>query len=1027
MIPHTPARRMAAPFLRRELSVALTLLSAAVATAQQAPATSKAAVSTTAAPAEGDTVQLSAFEVRTDTDNSYGALDSNSLAAFRMELAKTPATAEVFTQAFMDDTGFTSIEDILTTYSGTVTASSNNPNAGLDAPGDRDGAQGLSIRGVGAGEIKRDGFIGVPNASRTASGNTDAFAIDRVETFYGPQSLLYGSVGGGGVINSMTKRAQFRRQKTSLRYTLDNYGSKRAVLDYNYGAPKAAFRVALVGAENATNRYKLGGDLYGIYAQAAFRPFANTTVRFSTEKTDYNAIVGFRPNLNNFLPATDPRRNLDARYLALTNQTSDIKVYGEPLTYGNLESAASWFSAERITTHWNQMAIETAITRSLSAQLVAVYTDTIDDRVTDGRNLLPGRGSTFANGTPNTNFGANPYDVTAVAIGAPVQINEQRDRNKGVRLSFVHEKDFSFWKLRGKSQTAFGGQAFHRGPAFGSSGIAQVYYQADANWNIRYTNAAGVVSNTPDYTRADYGRTPLANVYFPVQNGIPSKPLFRPGARRITYNGQNYVLEPRITADQSRATPTNPFGLIPNLNPAAGTFTGNWNRGGETHSGNVYGANITDWMDGRLTTLIGYSLTRFETFNVNPGSGNASVTPKANHAGFQSGVNYRVLPWLRAYAAIGTAEQAEASTADILGRPLKNPKAKNVSPEMGLKMSLLGDRLTVQVSYNPTTETQNENKDAGTAFRDAINPDGINGRVGGTAANQRVNIDRSLSSQELTLVGKVTTNWEMRLRVVHADGKISNDVTYQQNYNDQFYTSGGVVTYKDGTAVLVDPSGNIGATASKTTPLTVAMINTVGNPYYANPEPTSGSIQSTTLRTVLMNVDPVKGSAATGVTGLPISQVQYNFASPYSDGNVVIYKAGEKNVGFNEYVFNFQNKYKFTTGFLKGFSVFTDVQTYAKNRAYYVSYPGAGGSTAATKVNRVLYSYPRTTVFNLGLNYRHKGLPWLGDKYTWSTQLNVRNLTNHYRVWVVPTQTAALNARLSTLPRSFVWSNTVEF
>jgi outer membrane receptor protein involved in Fe transport len=1008
----------------------LALLAASVGSAQT-PAAPPAPRPAATSRAADDTIQLNAFEVRGETDNSYGALDSNSLAAFRMELAKAPATAEVFTQAFMDDIAATSIEEVLTGYAGTITAASNNPSAGLDAPGDRDGSQGLSIRGVSAGEIKRDGFIGVPNASRTASGNTDSFAIERVDVFSGPQSLLYGSVGGGGVINSVTKRAQFNRRKGSVRYILDNYGSKRALLDYNYGGPRVAARVALVGAENRTNRYRLGGELYGIYAQAAVRVLPNTTVRFSTEKTDYDAVVGFKPNLNNFLPTTDPRRNLDARYLALTNQVSDIKVYGEPLTYGNLESAAAWFSAERITTHWNQLNVETSLGHGLSAQLVGVYTETVDDRVTDGRNLLPGRGSTFANGTANPNFGANPFAETAAAIGAPVQINEQRDRNKGVRLSFVHEKDFNLGRLRGRSQTAFGGQAFHRGPSFGSSGIAQVYYRADENWNVVYTNAAGVASNTPDFTRTDYGRTPLQNVYFPVQNGIPSKPLFRPGNPRVTYNGQNYVLVPRIYSDPARATEQNPFGLIPNNNPAQNTYTGNWNRGGETHSGNLYGANITDWFDGRLTTLVGYSITRFETMNVGAGLGNTSITPKANHVGYQGGVNYRLLDWLRVYAAIGTAEQAEASTSDILGRPLKNPQAKNSAPELGLKATLLDGRLTAQLNYNPTTKTLNENKDAGTAFRDAINPNGINGRVGGSNANQRVNIDRTLSSQEFLLSANLLAkrNWTMRIKATRMDGEITKDVSYVQNYNDQFYASNGTVTYKDGTPLLVNGAGSVLPTAVRDTPLTLAMINSPTSPYFANPDPTSGSIQSTTLRTVLTNVDPVRGTAATGVVGLPISSVQYAFNSPYAGGVVPIYREGEKNVGFNELTFNFQNKYTFQSDFARGLSVFTDVQTYANNRAYYTNYPDATGSTAATRVTRVLYRYPTATVLNMGLSYTRKGLPWLGDKYAWTTQLNIRNALNHYRVWVVPTSNlgTTLNARLSAQPRSFVWTNSIAF
>lgn len=997
-------------------------LRASAQTAPVAPAPTRPAAP--AVPKPEETVQLNAFEVRADSDNSYGALESNSLTAFRMDLTKAPATAQVFTQTFMDDIAATSIEEVLTGYAGTVTAASNNPAAQLDMPGDRDGAQGLSIRGVGAGEVKRDGFIGPTNSSRTATGRTESFGIERVEVIEGPQSLLYGSVGGGGVANSVSKRAQFDRRKGALRYVIDQYGSKRAVLDYNYGVRNVAARLSLLGAEKATNRYKIGDELYGYSAQIAFRPFSHTTIRFNTEKTDNDARVTFKPNLNNFLAATDPRRNKDARYLVLTNQVSDLKVLGEPLTYGNLESLASWWSSERIATHWNNMVIESKLGYGFSAQLVGVYTETIDDRVTDGRNLLPARG------LPNA--GANPYDVTAIQIGSPVQINEQRDRNKGARLTFVHEGSFSLWKLRGRSQSAFGGQAFHRGPTFGSSGIAMAYYQADADWNILYTQPNGSAGTTPNYARTDYGRTPLQAIYFPVQNGIPKKPVFRPGARRVTVNGVNYVLEPRITSDITRATPDNPFGLIPNNNPAAGTFTGNWNRGGETHSGNVFFANFTEWMDGRLNTLFGYSLTRFETLNVAPGS--STPTPKDNHPGWQVGANYRLLSWLRLYAASGTAEQAEASTSDIYGNPLKNPQARNPFPELGIKAFTPDGRFSAQLNWNPETQTLNENRNTGdTSFRDAINPDGINGRVGGSNANQRVNVDRTLTSTQLLVTADPTRNWRMRLSATRLDGKISSDVIYKQVYNDQFHTSGNNVTYQDGTPVLVDPTGNITATASATTPLTLTMINTVGNPYYANPDPTSGRIQNSTLRTVLIggNATPFANgrTAATGRVGLPISQVQYTFASPYPDGDVMIYKSGEKNTGFNEYTFNFQNRYEFSEGVFKGVALFTDVQTYAKNRAYYVNYPDATGSTLGTRVTRELYRLPRSTVFNVGLSYRRRGLPWIGERYTWTTQLNVRNVLNHYRVWVVPTSSngSTLNARLSAQPREFVWTNSLEF
>lgn len=268
----------------------------------------------------------------------------------------------------------------------------------------------------------------------------------------------------------------------------------------------------------------------------------------------------------------------------------------------------------------------------------------------------------------------------------------------------------------------------------------------------------------------------------------------------------------------------------------------------------------------------------------------------------------------------------------------------------------------------------------------------------------------------------------MRFNLTHLDGEISKDVIYQQVYNDQFYTSGGVVTYRDNTPVLVDPSGDVTATANRTTPLTLAMINTPGNPYYAQPDPTSGRITNSTLRTVLTAADPVRGAAATGAVGLPISQIQYAFTSPYPNGVVPIYQKGELNTGFNEYTLNFQNNYQFSSGMLKGFGVFTDVQTYYKNRAYYVNYPDATGSLLGTRVTRELYRLPRATVLNVGLSYRRK-LPWFGEKYTWTTQLNVRNALNHYKVWVVPTagNGSVLNARLSAQPRHFIWTNSVSF
>src|SRR6185436_730449 len=149
--------------------------------------------------AKDETVKLTAFEVRADSDNSYGALESNSLTAFRMDLTKMPATAQVFTRTFMDDIAATTIEEVLVGYAGTVTAGTGNAAAMINSSTtDRDGgASSISIRGAPPEYMKRDGFTGPRPGGRTTTGLTDHFSVDRVEVIEGPQSILYGSVGGG--------------------------------------------------------------------------------------------------------------------------------------------------------------------------------------------------------------------------------------------------------------------------------------------------------------------------------------------------------------------------------------------------------------------------------------------------------------------------------------------------------------------------------------------------------------------------------------------------------------------------------------------------------------------------------------------------------------------------------------------------------------------------------------------------------------------------------------------------------------
>ncbi len=1012
----------------------LTALAAVLALGTTLQTRAADAATTSSGPKQDDElIQLNPFEVKADQDNSYGALQSNSMTAFRIDLEKMPATAQVFTRTFLDDIAATSIQDALVNYSGTVF---DDP---LAMPGDRNGSGGgLNVRGLPGGAPKRDGLSGLHSMFRSASGYNDTFDTERVEIVQGPQSILYGAAGGGGVINQVSKRAQFGRRGGFVQTRFDQYGSKRGVLDYNTGTDKFAVRVAAAGAKARDVRYNIGSDFYGLYTQAAYRVLPETTVRVFYERAYNWGTAASYPgsgDIFNFLyqkdasgnilrnatgvplvNTSDPRRaQTNVQYLALTGQLADLQgtLWSMPTDYFHLASFGTWFSSEKIDNKYSGVTVDTKLPLGFSMQITGVYLETLDDRFTGSKNLVPAAGYTGS--------GANPFDGTAVRI-TPGE-NWQSDRTRDVGATLLREDNLRFWKVDAKSQTAIRAEWMHQGPAFGSSGIDENYYQADSNWNTLYSHANGAIDGTPDFTRADYGRVSLSNLYYPVQNGLPLKPLYAPGSRKITVNGQNYVLEPRIWSDPSQRTDRNPFGLIPN-NPTKSNptgYSGNWNRGGETHSELMSAANYTEWMDGRLTTILGASVNRFTTLNSGPGNAPTYLAPR-NYWGYQFGANYEVWHGLRAYALLSTAAMSAGTTKDFYGNPLKVPKAQSPTPEVGVKYYTPDGKFTLQLAHNFTTQVQNETRNAGSDAFNAVNPNGINGRW--NSADQWINLDRKASSTELTIAASPTPNWRMRLQAVNLEGQVTSTVSYKTLYNDQFsVNSAGTVTYADGTPIAVDPAGKGGPA---TTPLTLTMINNPTSPYWAAPDSISGSITGSLLKTTLTTVDPIHGKSATGVNGLPLSEMQYNWANP-GNGTIVVVEAGDKNTGINEYSFNFQNEYSFPRGWLKGFGVFANLRTYYKNRAYYTQYFPAGTSNTL-KAARVLYRLPTATVINLGLTYERK-LPGRLNHYVWKTQLNVDNALNHYRVWVVPNSSngANLQARLSAQPRLFIWTNTISF
>ncbi|WP_447502234.1 TonB-dependent receptor plug domain-containing protein, partial [Acinetobacter pittii] len=82
---------------------------------------------------------------------------------------------------------------------------------------------GITIRGFGAdtGDIYRDGIRESGQVRRSTAN------IERIEILKGPASVLYGRSAGGGVVNMVSKFANFDSKSSVGAYagSYDNYGT----------------------------------------------------------------------------------------------------------------------------------------------------------------------------------------------------------------------------------------------------------------------------------------------------------------------------------------------------------------------------------------------------------------------------------------------------------------------------------------------------------------------------------------------------------------------------------------------------------------------------------------------------------------------------------------------------------------------------------------------------------------------------------------------------------------------------------
>ena len=951
----------------------------------------------------GSAIVLSPFEVTETSDTSYGALNANSITRFNTELATMPVSADIFTKAFMDDVAASSVEALITEYSAGAGFSTSDPggNAATVQPGDLVGTSYIQLRGLSTPLSQRDGFmpVGSYNApGSTGVGMTSNFDVERVEVIRGPQALLYGAGGAGGVINITSKMAHFGQRSGNARFRVNQYGMKQAELDLNYGGKTFGVRAAFLNQDQQGRRVNIGGKINAQYLQFAANVFDHTTVRLSLEQSKFARIANSSLTVN--LPPSDPRNGYPLQYLLASNRagaTDPVTGVTYPggallngrLDWDNVNSLAGRMSSDLTVTDYAQLTADSKWSNWLSTQFATGYNN-YWNQVTTGGTTLRGPG---ANGNPipgSWSMTGTLADLTLPAI------------SKGIRFSALATHDL--FRGAGKSQTIIGTD-------FWRTALSEIAYRAfQADGNFRAIVNPAIAANN--------GRTIMPAQVWSLADGIVLEPLGNPFAQQSTFNGVRQLTNP---PNPALRTPENPQGVT----LAGGSYVQSKliNRG-------IFGANTTSWFDRRLDTLVGFRFAHsdYDRFDQGNAATQPAITRKralSDTVNFNAGANFALLSWLRPYVGLSDSNQPPSVVA--IGPTGEVPKpAHGLGAEVGLKFANRSGTFSGSLAAYGANSKNEEFRITGPLQAD-INPSGLNGRG---PSGVWVNVDRKSQGLEFLLTAAPTSNWRMRLSAATVEGTINSTRIYQQLYNDQFYAKDGAVTYADGTPVWVPatptaatptrPAGTTGAI-----PLTIALMNTPTSPYWANPQPITSAIATgSAVATVLRSTDAAHGPILTGVAGRPISALQIapNPTSP-PPVNIPVSLSGEKTVGYPLYSASFTNLYSFSSGPLRGFKLGGTNRLGWKYRNYYYFPNGV-----VPGISRALFSYPTQVQFDLIAGYTRK----IG-RYTFSTQLNVANLFNRYHVLILPNANSGyqtpslLNATFDNQPRAFTWTNEIRF
>lgn len=118
------------------------------------------------------------------------------------------------------------------------------------------------------------------------------YNLEQVEVLRGPNALLFGRGGAGGIINRVTKKAVIGEEFGSVDVGTDTFGSLDLAYDYNVSSTDdSAFRINIHTDSLANHRDFYDGERVGVNPTMRFVMSDDTTLDLSYEYIDHESFI----------------------------------------------------------------------------------------------------------------------------------------------------------------------------------------------------------------------------------------------------------------------------------------------------------------------------------------------------------------------------------------------------------------------------------------------------------------------------------------------------------------------------------------------------------------------------------------------------------------------------------------------------------------------------------------------------------------------------------------------------------------